>query len=392
MISTITNNHLHDRLIISHNSRRHIDPPGLWIMVSIGSLSLHLLVFWLVGSSNNFKPWFPQSNQSSVPIDLIEIPSQPKSKIKPQPTTTKIKTQSYFSPLPKSLPVKLENQDDDQITSDTNLPQQDKVQKPEVQKPQVQQPQVQKPQVQQPQVQKPQVQKPQVQKPEIQKPQVQKPQVQKPEVQKPLVQKSPVRQQFYPTKPIAEVTPIIPESELPWNSRQEIKLGKEKPLPQDIPTDFPTPTAKPSTNPNLEPSPTVTGEGAIATINPIHREQVSELIQQRTLSPDGLPDVLAEYKGSPEKELEISVLPTDKDLKPANILASLIIDDNGKFQQAKIINIEPIVLPSQKNIYEQALNQIFAEESFLAAYNQDGSKPQLSNLYIRLQIKTINSP
>ena len=342
MISTITNNHLHDRLIISHNSRRHIDPPGLWIMVSIGSLSLHLLVFWLVGSSNNFKPWFPQSNQSSVPIDLIEIPSQPKSKIKPQPTTTKIKTQSYFSPSPKSLPVKLENQDDDQITSDTNLPQQDKVQKPQVQKPQV--------------------------------------------------QKSPVRQQFYPTKPIAEVTPIIPESELPWNSRQEIKLGKEKPLPQDIPTDFPTPTAKPSTNPNLEPSPTVTGEGAIATINPIHREQVSELIQQRTLSPDGLPDVLAEYKGSPEKELEISVLPTDKDLKPANILASLIIDDNGKFQQAKIINIEPIVLPSQKNIYEQALNQIFAEESFLAAYNQDGSKPQLSNLYIRLQIKTINSP
>ena len=347
MISTITNNHLHDRLIISHNSRRHIDPPGLWIMVSIGSLSLHLLVFWLVGSSNNFKPWFPQSNQSSVPIDLIEIPSQPKSKIKPQPTTTKIKTQSYFSPLPKSLPVKLENQDDDHITSDTNLPQQDKVQKPQFQKPQV---------------------------------------------QKPQVQKSPVRQQFYPTKPIAEVTPIIPESELPWNSRQEIKLGKEEPLPQDIPTDFPTPTAKPSTNPNLEPSPTVTGEGAIATINPIHREQVSELIQQRTLSPDGLPDVLAEYKGSPEKELEISVLPTDKDLKPANILASLIIDDNGKFQQAKIINIEPIVLPSQKNIYEQALNQIFAEESFLAAYNQDGSKPQLSNLYIRLQIKTINSP
>jgi hypothetical protein len=346
-------------------------------MVSIGSLSLHLLVFWLVGSSNNFKPWFPQSNQSSVPIDLIEIPSQPKSKIKPQPTTTKIKTQSYFSPLPKSLPVKLENQDDDQITSDTNLPQQDKVQKPQVQKPQVQ---------------KPQVQQPQVQKPQVQKPQVQKPQVQKPEVQKPQVQKSPVRQQFYPTKPIAEVTPIIPESELPWNSRQEIKLGKEKPLPQDIPTDFPTPTAKPSTNPNLEPSPTVPGEGAIATINPIHREQVSELIQQRTLSPDGLPDVLAEYKGSPEKELEISVLPTDKDLKPANILASLIIDDNGKFQQAKIINIEPIVLPSQKNIYEQALNQIFAEESFLAAYNQDGSKPQLSNLYIRLQIKTINSP
>ena len=118
---------------------------------------------------------------------------------------------------------------------------------------------------------------------------------------------------------------------------------------------------------------------------------MSELIQQKLLRADGLPDVFAEYKGSTEKELEPSILPTDEGLKPANILASLIIDKNGHFQQAKIITIEPAALRSGISIYEQALSQIFAQESFLAGYNQDGSKPDLSNLYIRLKIAPINS-
>ena len=171
-----------------------------------------------------------------------------------------------------------------------------------------------------------------------------------------------------------------------------MKLGEGTLLPQDIPTDSPTPTAEPSANPNPKSSPITNGGGAIATVSPIMKEEVSELIQQKQLIADALPDVLAEYKGSTEKELEVSLLPNDEDLKPANILASLVIDKNGQFQQAIIITIEPAALRSQANIYEQALNQIFAQESFLAAYNQDGSKPDLSNLYIRLKIKPINSP
>ena len=337
MIPTVTNNHLNDSSITSKNFKRHTDPPWLWTFVCIGSVSLHLLVFWLMRSSNEFQAWFPQSNQSSIPIDLIEIASEPKSQIKTQSTTRKIKPQSSFSTSPKSASVKLSNQDDADYS--VNLPEQDKSEKPKVRKL---------------------------------------------EVEKTEVEKPPVRQQSYPTNPTPEPTSIIPESERPWNSRQEVKLGEGTLLPKDIPADSPTPTP--------EPSLTANRGGAIATVSPILKEEVSELIQQKQLIADALPDVLAEYKGSTEKELEASILPSDEDLKPANILASLIIDQNGQFQQAIVITIEPAALRSQANIYEQALNQMFQNESFFAAYNQDGSKPDLSNLYIRLKIKPINSP
>ena len=209
-----------------------------------------------------------------------------------------------------------------------------------------------------------------------------KPEVLKPEVTKPLI-----RQQSYPTNATPETTPIIPEQELPWNRRQEVILGKETVLPSDIPADSPTPAVEPPLNPNSEPSPTANKGGAIATITPVLKEEVNELIQQRQIRADGLPDVLAEYKGSTEKELELSSLPGDEIITSANILTSLIIDSNGHFQQAEIITIEPEVLSGEISIYEQAINQIFADEMFLAGYNQDGSKPDLSNLYIRLQLK-----
>jgi len=344
MIPTVTNNHLNDSSITSKNFKRHTDPPWLWTFVCIGSVSLHLLVFWLMRSSNEFQAWFPQSNQSSIPIDLIEIASEPKSQIKTQSTTPKIKPKSSFSTSQKSASVKLSNQDD--ADSSVNLPEQDKSEKPEVEKTEVE-------------------------KTEVEKPKVEKPKVEKTEVEKTEVEKPPVRQQSYPTNPTPEPTSIIPESERPWNSRQEVKLGEGTLLPKDIPADSPTPTT--------EPSLTANRGGAIATVSPILKEEVSELIQQKQLIADALPDVLAEYKGSTEKELEASILPSDEDLKPANILASLIIDKNGQFQQAIVITIEPAALRSQANIYEQALNQMFAQESFLAAYNQYGSKPDLSN-------------
>ena len=390
---TLTNNYLNDST--SKNLRRHhhhhSDPPWLWTVVCISSVSLHLLVFWLMRSSNEFQAWFPQPNQSSIPIDFIEIASEPKSTNKLQSTTPKIKPESSFSSSPKSAPITPNNQDDGEITSKINLPEQDKTQKPEVKKPEVEKTEVRKPEVEKTEVRKPEVEKSEVRKPEVRKPEVEKREIEKSEPEKP-----PVRQQSYPTNPIPEATPeptpIIPESELPWNRRQEVKLGEGTLLPQDIPTDSPTPTAEPSANPNPKSSPITNGGGAIATVSPIMKEEVSELIQQKQLIADALPDVLAEYKGSTEKELEVSLLPNDEDLKPANILASLVIDKNGQFQQAIIITIEPAALRSQANIYEQALNQIFAQESFLAAYNQDGSKPDLSNLYIRLKIKFINSP
>lgn len=338
MIPTVIDNYSNK----SENFRRHTDPAWLWIVVSTASVSLHLLVFWLMRSTDEFPAWFPQSNQNSIPIDFLEISSEQKSIIKPTSTTPKVKQQSSFSLSPQSSAITDSNQDHSEINSSGNLPQQHKNQKPEVIKPEVL----------------------------------------KPEVTKPLI-----RQQSYPTNATPETTPIIPERELPWNRRQEVILGKETVLPSDIPADSPTPAVEPPLNPNSEPSPTVNQGGAIATITPVLKEEVNELIQQRQIRADGLPDVLAEYKGSTEKELELSSLPGDEIIKSANILISLIIDSNGYFQQAEIITIEPEVLSGEISIYEQAINQIFADEMFLAGYNQDGSKPDLSNLYIRLQLK-----
>lgn len=338
MIPTVIDNYSNK----SENFRRHTDPAWLWIVVSTASVSLHLLVFWLMRSTDEFPAWFPQSNQNSIPIDFLEISSEQKSIIKQKSTTPKVKQQSSFSLSPQSSAITDSNQDHSEINSSVNLPQQHKNQKPEVIKPEVL----------------------------------------KPEVTKPLI-----RQQSYPTNATPETTPIIPERELPWNRRQEVILGKETVLPSDIPADSPTPAVEPPLNPNSEPSPTVNQGGAIATITPVLKEEVNELIQQRQIRADGLPDVLAEYKGSTEKELELSSLPGDEIITSANILISLIIDSNGHFQQAKIITIEPEVLSGEISIYEQAINQIFADEMFLAGYNQDGSKPDLSNLYIRLQLK-----
>ena len=343
MIPTVIDNYSNK----SENFRRHTDPAWLWIVVSTASVCLHLLVFWLIRSTDEFPAWFPQSDQSSVPIDFLEISSEQKSIIKPTSTTPKVKQQSSFSLSPKSLPITHSNQDHSEINPSDNLPQQHKNQKPEVLKPEVI-----------------------------------KPEVIKPEVTKPLI-----RQQSYPTNATPETTPIIPERELPWNRRQEVILGKETVLPSDIPADSPSPAVEPPLNSNSEPSPTVNQGGAIATITPVLKEEVNELIQQGEIRADGLPDVLAEYKGSTEKELELSSLPGDEIIKSANILISLIIDSNGYFQQAEIITIEPEVLSGEISIYEQAINQIFAQERFLAGYNQDGSKPDLSNLYIRLQLK-----
>lgn len=353
MIPTVIDNYSNK----SENFRRHTDPAWLWIVVSTASVSLHLLVFWLMRSTDEFPAWFPQSNQNSIPIDFLEISSEQKSIIKQKSTTPKVKQQSSFSLSPQSSAITDSNQDHSEINSSGNLPQQHKNQKPEVLKPEVT-------------------------KPEVIKPEVIKPEVIKPEVIKPLI-----RQQSYPTNATPETTPIIPERELPWNRRQEVILGKETVLPSDIPADSPTPAVEPPLNPNPEPSPTANKGGAIATITPVLKEEVNELIQQGQIRADGLPDVLAEYKGITDKELELSSLPGDEIITSANILASLIIDSNGHFQQAEIITIEPEVLSGEISIYEQAINQIFADEMFLAGYNQDGSKPDLSNLYIRLQLK-----
>ncbi len=115
------------------------------------------------------------------------------------------------------------------------------------------------------------------------------------------------------------------------------------------------------------------------------------LIQSRGFRQDALPDVIALYRGSNTKQLDPSFLVHNSGLEAAQLLASLIIDQNGNFKQAVILEIEPAALQSKKSTYEQILNEVFKTENFLAAHNNDGTKPELSNLYVRIKIQPANS-
>jgi hypothetical protein len=407
--------------------RRHIDPPGLWISVVIASVSLHLLVFWLMRSSNAFSLWFPEQSQSAVPIELVDIAPKTKTTAKtvsPKPLSSTQK--SVPAPSPQTAQTTDINQDFDAINSADNLPQkrQTYASKPN---------------------------------------------------------NKPFSQQRVPTPtptstprviPTPTSTPTVPVNNLPWNRRQEIKLGKGTQLPTPIPSNPPvpepenretprtptgetsptketprtstgeasptptretprtstgeasptptretppTPTGEASPTPTRETPPTPTGEASptparetpptptgetsptptqgasVATVAPLLRDEVSNLIQSGRLRQDALPDVIALYRGSNTKQLDSSFLVQSSGLEPAQLLASLIIDHNGNFQQAVVLEIEPATLQSKKSTYQQVLSEIFKTENFIAAHNNDGKKPELSNLYVRIKIQPAHS-
>jgi hypothetical protein len=94
--------------------RRHSDPPGLWIAVVTASISLHLLAFWLMLTSNTFSLLLQtRSSQAAVPIEIVEISAQRRSKLKPRnkakPRTTVRVIASKRSPK-KQISVLTRNQ------------------------------------------------------------------------------------------------------------------------------------------------------------------------------------------------------------------------------------------------------------------------------------------
>ncbi|WP_373529725.1 hypothetical protein [Nostoc sp.] len=354
--------------------RRHTDPPGLWISIVIGSVSLHLLAFWLMRSSNAFSLWFPQQSQSAVPIELIDIAPKTKS-------TAKTVSPKQLSTVQKSVPARSPqtarttsiNQNFGAINSADNLQQKSRTY------------------ASQPNSQ-------------------------------------PFRQQTVP-KPEPKLTaiatptpkPTVAVGNLPWNQRQEIKLGKGTLLPTGVPSNppvsepenretprtlpeqtsptrptptpetSPTPTRETQPTPTPETSPTSTQGASVAVVLRLPRDEMVNLIKTKRVVQDPPPDLIAEYNGRNTKQLDSSFLPRDSELKPAQILASLEIDQNGNFKGAVVIEIEPATLQSEKSTYERVLNEVFKTENFSAGKNNDGTKPPSSNLFVQIDIQPANS-
>ncbi|MCC5663155.1 hypothetical protein LC653_04190 [Nostoc sp. CHAB 5784] len=390
--------------------RRHTDPPALWISVVIGSVSLHLLAFWLMRSSNAFSLWFPQQSQSAVPIELIDIAPKSKSTAKtvsPKPASATKKSVSARSS--QTARTTLRNQDFGAINSADNLQQKSQTYASQPNKPNSQ-----------------------------------------PFRQQRVATATPTPKSTPKSIPTPTPTPTVPVSNLPWNRRQEIKLGKGTLLPTGVPSNSPgseaenretpptsaqktpatptretprtptqetpatptretprtstqetpatptretprTPTQETPAPPTKETSRTPTQGASVAIVAPLLRDEVSSLIQSGRLRQDALPDVIALYRGSNTKELDSSFLVQNSGLEPAQLLASLIIDNNGNFQQAVVLEIEPATLQSEKSRYQQVLSEVFKRENFIAAHNNDGTKPELSNLYVRINIQPANS-
>ncbi|MEH2304531.1 hypothetical protein [Nostoc sp.] len=378
--------------------RRHTDPPALWISVVIGSVSLHLLAFWLMRSSNAFSLWFPQQSQSAVPIELIDIAPQSKStakRVSPKPTS--ITQKSVPARSAKTARNTPRNQDFvGAINSADNLQQKSRIYPSQPNRQQKVPTSTPKPTA---------TPKPTFTPKAIATP---KPTATPKAIATPKPTFTP--KAIATPKPTATPTPTVPIGNLPWNRRQEIKLGKGTALPTGIPSTPPvseaeniktpptstretppTPTKETPPTPTRETPTTPTGGASVAIVAPLLRDEMIKFIQTRGFRQDALPDVIASYTGSNTKQLDSSFLPGDSEVKPAQMLVSLIIDRNGNFQQAVVLEIEPTTLQSEKSTYERVLNDVFKTENFLAAHNNDGTKPDLSNLFVRIKIQPANS-
>ncbi|MBH8551364.1 hypothetical protein I8751_02985, partial [Nostocaceae cyanobacterium CENA357] len=202
--------------ISAEDWRRHTDPPSLWIVVTISSVSLHLLVFWFLRSSNVFKPWFPQQSQTAVPIEFVEISPQAKPKSTVKKVTPKPLVSSQQS-VPSRLSQKAQNTPKNQnsyaISSENTILDSSKTEVSQANT------------------------SPRGRRQEAGD------RNSKTEVSQANTSLFPQKIVSTPkptptnkSKPTPTPIPTISVGDLPWNRRQQIELGKGKPLPTSIPS------------------------------------------------------------------------------------------------------------------------------------------------------------
>jgi len=113
---------------------------------------------------------------------------------------------------------------------------------------------------------------------------------------------------------------------------------------------------------------------------------------RKELAGDAPPDNLAKYLGSGSKPIAPSWLGVSSKLQPATILVNLVIDQEGKFFTASIIEINPPSLQGQKAQYEELLGKIYQNEKFKPGYNNNAKDPIVaSNLLVNVIISPIVS-
>ncbi|MBH8577817.1 hypothetical protein I8752_33625 [Nostocaceae cyanobacterium CENA369] len=321
--------------------RRHTDPPNLWIALGISSVALHLLAFWLM-RSYFFKLWFPQQSQAIVPIEVVEISPQAKSRPITKPVAPKpvSKTQNLqATQLPKQVTP---------INKSTIKPAVSNISDPSTIALASQKRAIARQRQQQAEQQRQQQLEQQRQQAEQQRQQQAEQQRQQQAEQQRQQQAEQQRQQAEQQR------------------QQQAEQRQEEPVGE-----------------KLSPPKTQSQGGLFAFWIPVSEEE--QRAQMREPLPKELK--LAEHIGSNEKEVASIYINSNLDLPAVEFLVSLIIDKTGKFMEAKVI--DPAIPAAEKSKYEQFANDVFQGEKFQPAHYTDGTKPppDLSNRFVRLKIE-----
>jgi hypothetical protein len=336
----------------SPKSQRVIDSPGLWILAFLGSISLHVLVFWWLSSSKLFGFWVPlsQSAQDNVVVELVDVPDS----VEPQKQVPKSEP-ALAKPNPSPFTPKQANSSTTKKVVEKAVAQ---VVVPKPSNSNLNRSPAASPRENQPNT---------------------------PLIPKPI-----------PGKFLLPPTPPKESNARPWDIRPEkveLREGESEPLPE-IPNDklskLLTPSPSPTGNPTPETSPVVdNSQPQLFTFNiqPLNTEDIQDLRKKGTIRAD-IPQVLPKYEGENSKQLEINVPSGQTQIPP--ILVSLTVDQYGKFRGLSII--DPNIPEKDKSAYEQKLQELFGKEKFVGGYNNDGSRPEKSNLYIIVTITPMEAP
>ncbi|NMG22636.1 hypothetical protein [Brasilonema bromeliae] len=411
--------------------RRHTDPPSLWIAVTTISLTLHLLLFWLL-RSYSYNLLSQRNSSNPIPVEFVEISSQPKapSKAKPvlfkKPSTTqkssvtsspKLASQGNLTPkstssVEDSNAIALTNPtsaktSQSQVKNTTQQSLKKQVIKQKQPQPNPQPIATSQP-TRQPEPFIAKTPEPPLQPTPEDTPQAQQPQPTPDQTQpEPRLQPTPEAQQPQPT-PEPTTLADNPDTQNQGN-QQELGEQNQALNPENNTTDSTSTNSSPETGEQAKPANESTESPS--TLPRQSDDQV--ILGKKTPSPDlgplvtpeqspldepkvgglvafwDIPENLAQPQdNSRRKELNIVLPDTAGDFQPVDFLVWLTIDEQGTLW---LIKVDQEIPQPQRSQYQKYANEIFKGQKFVPATDKDPAtgkqKSGLRYLSVRVKIE-----
>jgi hypothetical protein len=353
-----------------HISRRHTDPPFLWISLIFFSFSLHVFVLQLLFGSQS-AIISRQESDNSIPIDFVEVPPKPsilpsKSSVdSPESdgegidldiskTISRGRKRNFRplkqlkpKPIPKNILPRIRIQPIQKETLISRKPQLTNSPKPVF--------------TSTPKFTAKPTPTP---TPEFTPKPIPTPEFTPKPIPTPQFTPTPTPTPEFTPKPtpIPKFTPT--PTPIPTYPKQpgDVSIGKETPLP----TFTPTPTTPP-----------VLPKIFTASLQLLPDAEQRQIIAFDAI--DKLPQLLGGAKTISVKELEI---------EPRQFNVILSINNKGNFVDANIPRNE--VPTADNNKYQEIVNKIFKNAQFTPGLDKDGIRPQFSQMVVRITIESTN--